>query len=493
MIVLPLLLFGTTLFIEQDLPGLHVDPPNPLTGKPSLQFLQADIDHDGFIDLVLPSKVIFQREGLFPLLPSVDLPIRTGTPECDIHEGDIYFRYPDTLNGFRWENGQWVEFLSQALSWTGTQIPPQEHDPNTNTAGEVTFSRFLHDLNQDGAPEIIYFHRDGLNIFAQEENTFVLAATHDIYPPYTPALPSATSLWPLSTRQLLYPPRKLMFQSVITDNTIQIITRHTIDDENIRYRIKSYSVDAEFNIKKDPLGTLKSAVLPIWMAPVDIDGKPPVDFVGARSSTSTSSSFPTPLFETMLSVDAGTSTQSFRAKSFRPRCSFIDFDSDNDQDLIVESTGLTDGGLRESLNRFFFQRIIEHSVSVHLQDDTGVFSRRPFTTRKFPIHLKKPPFRDGEMFRRYAAGDLVDVTGDFNGDGRRDLVVQDALDRVIIYFSRPLRFSKRPVHIITIRPSERFYVADIDTNGLSDLILVMPDEESGAELVRVLFAKETDQ
>ena len=219
-----------------------------------------------------------------------------------------------------------------------------------------------------------------------------------------------------------------------------------------------------------------------------------VDFAGTtRDYAETSPFIHAPIVETSVTTDGGKTIQRVRTYSFRPRCSFVDFDGDGDLDMITESTGLFEGGVRECVSRLLTQRTVGHEIRVHLQNALGKFPETPDVQTRFTIHLDSVPIRFGNMFDRYWAGQLVDLTGDFDGDGYRDLVVRGRPRRLAVYLSAGYRIPKKPSVTLRVPEQAGFDVFDIDGDGRSDIVVQWSEESADGweSHNRVHFARES--
>ena len=96
------------------------------------------------------------------------------------------------------------------------------------------------------------------------------------------------------------------------------------------------------------------------------------------------------------------------------------------------------------------------------------------------------------MFERYQAAELMNITGDFNGDGYRDLAVRERADRLAIYLAAGFGYPSRMDTAVSIPPAAQFGVADVNADGRSDIVLRWRAGETGdgVELSRVYYARE---
>jgi hypothetical protein len=95
------------------------------------------------------------------------------------------------------------------------------------------------------------------------------------------------------------------------------------------------------------------------------------------------------------------------------------------------------------------------------------------------------------MYSRYEAGALVNVSGDFDGDGRHDMAVRDRADRVALWLARGWTFPNRPDVLVRIDPAADYAVADVNGDGCSDLVETRETKPSGpvpGQSVTVHFA-----
>jgi len=68
----------------------------------------------------------------------------------------------------------------------------------------------------------------------------------------------------------------------------------------------------------------------------------------------------------------------------------------------------------------------------------------------------------------------VNLSGDFDGDGRRDLLIRDRSDRISVYsfVSRQAGFEQDPGLLFEYnQPMDWFKVVDLNNDGMSDLVM----------------------
>ena len=72
------------------------------------------------------------------------------------------------------------------------------------------------------------------------------------------------------------------------------------------------------------------------------------------------------------------------------------------------------------------------------------------------------------------------ASGDFNGDGKADLLVRDHSDAISVYFfvSRQKGFSMEPdLRFNCPEPIEEWRITDLNNDGVSDLIVKLANEK----------------
>jgi hypothetical protein len=159
----------------------------------------------------------------------------------------------------------------------------------------------------------------------------------------------------------------------------------------------------------------------------------------------------------------------FRKSDWIASVPLVDIDGDGFYDLVL---GYNSFDTREDIMRSLEAKEFSHSLRFHFYD--GGFRERPDCQRDVTIHSE----RRGvflSMSREWYLASAISVDGDFNGDGRRDLVVRDRSGGASVYFfrSRAAGFSvKADLVFDGLDSVERFVIADLNHDGASDLVVI---------------------
>ncbi|NIA14985.1 MAG: hypothetical protein GWP08_13000 [Nitrospiraceae bacterium] len=487
--VLPALVLGALFFSEQEIPGLAVDVDR-WTGRPTENFRHADLDGDSFVDLVLPRHVFFQDKGVFSEEKSAPVP---ETASADVWENRLYLRRPDGLRVVDWDGQAWRDVLVQDLDWPRAlrQTAPRQR---ASAEPAIRFTRFLHDLDADGVPEIVAPGEDGIHVYAMRDGRYDETSCLRVYPPLQ-LTPPAQTLWPPDAREIVAPAREESCEYVLEGTSLWVITSApAFPDFRVRYRLTHYVLNPENGFAPQPESTRQylSEPLPQYMRPLRLRPGDMMDFGGGDWNYSRTSALPMPIHVTSASTDGGKTVQTVRSVCMNPCSLFVDYDGDGDLDMVTESSSLFDGGIRETVSRFLTSNVVDHELRIHLQTPGGQFSKRPDITGRFTIRLDAPPIRSKGLFWDYRFGNLFSVSGDFDGDGKRDVVVHDRPKRLAVYLSEGNGFAAKPVATVAVSPQARFGVTDIDGDGRSDIAVHWSAEppDGGALQNRVFLTRE---
>ncbi len=471
---------GGVTFEKVDIPDVHASPGYPPLGTIKLDLLHADLDKDGHSDLILPTRAYLRPGGrLDPdrYLPMPDVPRQS---RADIWESTVYVLSPGLFATYVLEAGDWKRSAQFALDWEPTEDIRVEVDENTPS---ITFERFLHDVDGDGQPEIVRITDDGISVSAMKTDgieTAVLA----LFPPHR-AQPSArkNALWPASERKVAFPNRWARFNVVIDGGSAVVIEQVFRGQDEVIYAVHRYQIvsdsDKGFAFRQET--SYRTEALPDDMEPIALNADGDVDYAGYRYERPTYTNWK-PVVQRFVSTDAGKTFEIAVTRGFLSRTTFVDLDGDGDLDWLGEESGLVSGGVRETANRALFQQKFSHAIMARTQNDDGSFDRKWRTLGRFTIELDKPARHYTYRFWQYMNGDLIDCTGDFNGDDWRDALVFNKPEAVSIHLGGADGFTARPETEFAVPPHKIPCAFDVDGDGLSDVVVRDRAKGGGVEI-----------
>ncbi len=475
-------IFGALTFWEQEVLGLRVGPVKPLSGDASVNCRQSDLDGDGAVDLVFAEEVAFQRRGGFPADARAPLPSIPAMAALDVWKGALYLRSSRRLAVFRWNGVRWAPELDQELDWPGPGAVGGIEAPEDSIGAR--FQRFLHDVDGDGIPEVVAVGESGVDVYRMHER-YELFSRLNVLPALslTPGLPEP--IWPPSARRITFPARQMSCRVFLEGPVFSVLVREDTTEGRVCYRRTTHFLDLDSETPEQPYRREEatSRALPDCVSPCRLNGDRTIDYAGGRWDISTAPAFPMLIYETWASLDGGSTFAMRRTPSFqgfRPQCSFVDFEGDGDLDLLTEGTGIFEGGFREAINRFITHRSVSHTLQVYPQVQ-GEFSKTPALHVQLRIGLERPPVMNDRTFLCYLSGELVNITGDFNRDGYKDLAVQDKPGNVSVYLAAGFRYPERPDAVLRLPPGSRFAVVDVNGDGRSDIVVRWIEESSAQD------------
>lgn len=233
-----LALAAGAVFLRQDLPPVHIETPNTLTGEAPVNFRIADIDGDGKNDLVFDREVRFQRDGLFPENERAPLPIPDAFAYMDLWKGQLFIWSAAALESYHYKNAQWEKLRSQPLP-----CPMLDAENTPKTGQQVSFQHFLHDLNSDDQPELAMPRPSGLVIYQDGPNGYVPAPPLPVYPPLRVANGHPQQLWPAEDRTLASATGRENCRVSVQGSNVQVIARDLLTEHGARFTATTYTLD----------------------------------------------------------------------------------------------------------------------------------------------------------------------------------------------------------------------------------------------------------
>jgi len=160
------------------------------------------------------------------------------------------------------------------------------------------------------------------------------------------------------------------------------------------------------------------------------------------------------------------STQIIRTKDLmkygRPSC--IDINNDGALDLYLFYINISPTSAH-SMIKAFFEKGIPGKIRFYLFDkDKNRYPGSPNYEQKISIGYN--------LFDFSYEKPNISLEGDFNGDKKKDLVIQTEKCRLSIYRFIDDRkgFENTPFTTITSKPIKRFFIFDLNNDGISDII-----------------------
>jgi hypothetical protein len=168
--------------------------------------------------------------------------------------------------------------------------------------------------------------------------------------------------------------------------------------------------------------------------------------------------------------------QIFRKNDWLSLLPVVDVDGDGFLDLVL---GYGHMDSREGVRKQVTAKQLDYTLRFFFYRPGTGFPKEADCQRDLLIHLDHvgSPL-DWDLPQNFLR--CVKLGGDFNGDGKADLLVRDHSDAISVYFfiSRQKGFSTEPdLRFSCPEPIEEWRVADLNNDGVSDLIVKLANEK----------------
>jgi hypothetical protein len=169
--------------------------------------------------------------------------------------------------------------------------------------------------------------------------------------------------------------------------------------------------------------------------------------------------------------------QLFRKNDWLAALPVVDVDGDGFPDLVL---GYGHMDSRKGIRKQVTAKQLDYTLRFYFYRPRAGFPREADCQRDVVIHLDQigSPLDWGlpQNFTRY-----VKMGGDFNGDGKADLLARDQRGAISVYFfvSRQKGFSLLPDLLFNcLEPIAEWQVADLNGDGVSDLIVKLAKQDA---------------
>jgi len=159
----------------------------------------------------------------------------------------------------------------------------------------------------------------------------------------------------------------------------------------------------------------------------------------------------------------------FRKNDWSRSLPVVDVDGDGYVDMVMGHIPINS---REGFRKAVTAQEVDFTLKYYFFRPSAGFPKDPDYERDLAIHFSNEFFFTEE--RRLYYEEFVSLNGDFNGDGKKDLLVRDRSNEISVYFflSREKGFSKRPdLRLKCSEAIDWWEVKDLNGDGISDLIV----------------------
>jgi VCBS repeat protein len=153
-----------------------------------------------------------------------------------------------------------------------------------------------------------------------------------------------------------------------------------------------------------------------------------------------------------------------------------DLNGDGKRDLVFPLAKI---GVRNLISNLLSNRA-DISLLAHLYREQGTYHSAPDWTRNFTYQID---MSDGVVLQ----GVWPNIDGDFDGDGKADLLVAGN-DEVAVYLATAgTLFARNPAARVPVKTSSRVMVRDLTDDGRADIVLWYDGASEWTEVLKVLI------